>query len=137
MGSQEKVAKLKEMLAQAEIEAELDNRNLAPEEDSVLPPFPNERPQPRYEEQARKQTGTEVYSTIPKKTAALEIINRYQKIRAFIVFPIAAPFIILISNIFNSWAGVAAAVIAIVPSAILFYNINNEIKILKYEYGIR
>jgi hypothetical protein len=133
MGSLEKVNKLKEMLAQAEIEAEMDKQDITPdaqhyEQEDILPP-PFKKPKP-------SNTGTQVYSTMSKKSVAAEIINRHNQAKSFTVFSIAAPFIILVCTQFSTWAGMGAAVVAIIPPAIFFYKINEEIKTLKYQYGI-
>jgi len=76
------------------------------------------------------------YASIPKKTCALEVTSYLQLAKKYTLISIACPFVVLIGNIFNNMAGVAAALIFIVPFILYLNKINKDLYRLNTEYNL-
>lgn len=88
---------------------------------------------PKFETPKPKQT---FYSTIPKKTAAMEIIKKIGMDRYFFIGGITGVFASLLGYIINSWLGFGFAFITSLALGYQIVNINKEIARLTQEYGV-
>lgn len=83
-----------------------------------------------------KESNTDIYATIPKKTAALEVMRILTTSSYLGIGAIIGAFLILLAGTFNTFASYGVAILIIVPAAINVQKAKTEINRLKKEYNI-
>jgi hypothetical protein len=77
-----------------------------------------------------------IYSNIPKKTAALEVIKQLNYITYMGIGGIVGTFAVLFAGTFNVFASYGIAMLVIIPAAVFVQKSKAEVARLKKEYGV-
>ena len=136
----EQLKKLEEdmLKIKMEIQMEESQKKMIAEQAAMNQMFQNSQipPPPIYMNQQIPQQPTQIFQTITKKTAAVELINRYETTKFFLIGGIASPLLIMLANTFGMVYAAIISFAAIVPTAIYLNKVLSEIKRLKKEYMV-
>lgn len=83
-----------------------------------------------------QQDKAALLGTISKKVCALEVVKNLKVSQNLAIGGMAAPFILLLANTFNTTLGYGAAFLIVLPFAFFFYKVKVELQRLKVEYKI-